>query len=149
MSQEPNLNPQRSVLQDCHPLQIPFESPGFYLDFSSTDYKSKIPMACLGSVNFRVAHRTQRNVFLLHYWFIVKECNAGTTRWKRCIVWVCSGNGVQSFQVRCGWTIPSDSPHVNQPGASQNHIPLGFLWQLHCAVISHSVMSDSLQPHAL
>lgn len=41
----------------------------------------------------------RKRVYLLDFWFIIKGCNSGTTRWKRCIVSV--GHARRGVELPC------------------------------------------------
>lgn len=69
----------------------------------------------------RAAPRTQRNIYLLDYWFTMREGNSRTARWKRC-----AEQGVRASVLPPGAPV-SAPPCIYQPTSSSNPHPLVFL----------------------
>ena len=67
--------------------------------------------------------------YFLDYWFIIKGCNSGTARWKRCTRLV-MGKEVRNFQAL--WVYHSTQISKCSPTRkfSQPH-PFGVLWHRH------------------
>ena len=103
------------------PLQMSTASPHYYLCFWPTNYRLEIPMT-LGSVTL-LKWLTELRVkfYLLDHQFIIKGCNSGTARCKRCaeqVMW----EGMWSFHAPSRGAIRFTSP---QPGSSLNPNLLG------------------------
>lgn len=75
-------------------------SPGCYLYFWPTGYKSEIPKSpLLGSINLlKWLTEIRTPIYSPDCWFITKGCNSETVRWKRHFEqWVGKGRGASAF----------------------------------------------------
>ena len=77
-----------SVIQDCPatPFHTLIPSPGTHSCFWPASLRLEVPTAlCLSSINLLEWITELRETFyLLDHWFIIKGCNSGIARWKRC-----------------------------------------------------------------
>lgn len=107
---------------------MPFASSGCYLYFWPIGYRWKGAMTPFLSPINLLQHLTElkETAYWLHYQFIIKGCNSGTTRWERCI-W---GKGAKLPCPLWAHILPKQ-PCVHQSRASLNLIHLSFLRRFH------------------
>ena len=108
--------------------QMPISGTGCYQYFWPTSYKSEVPttpsLSCINLLEWLTELR--KLVYLLDHQFIVKVCNSGTARWKRCIGQD-MGKGTQSFQALPEHTTLPESSPVHQFRNSLNPGLKGFI----------------------
>ena len=111
-------------------------SPGCYLYFWPTGYSLEIPTtsSSLGFITLLEWLIKLRETFYLDYWFIIKEYNSGTVRWKK-MHRARHGERARGIHTLSKCTMLPKSPCINHHGSSPNPILLGFLWWLHYIVI--------------
>lgn len=111
-------------------------SPGCYLYFWPTGYSLEIPTtsSSLGFITLLEWLIKLRETFYLDYWFIIKEYNSGTVRWKK-MHRARHGERARGIHTFSKCIMLPKSPCVHHHGSSPNPILLGFLWWLHYIVI--------------
>ena len=106
-------------------VQMPITSPGCHLCFWQRGYRSECPTALsLGLINL-LEQLTElgKTFYLPDYGIIIKRCNSGTARWKRCVGQSMGKRHRASMLCECS-ALPT-SPCVHQSGSSLN--PVLFL----------------------
>ena len=118
-------------------FQMSVACPGCYLYFWPTGYRLKIPTtsSSLGFITLlEWLIKLRETFYLLDYWFIIKEYNSGTVRWKKMHRARHEERARDSHTLSKCTMLPK-SPCVHHHGSSPKPILLGFLWWLHYIVI--------------
>lgn len=106
------------------PLPLPLTSPGSHERFWLMGYRLRLSMTPYSGL-ISLLDQKREPFYLLDHQYIVKRCNSGTARWKRCIGQG-RGEGARSFHVLFKHHTLLAFPRVYQPGTSLNSTLLGF-----------------------